>query len=160
MARRGVGLPRLGRARTEAGLSQQALADTVDVHRVTIANIERGSAASLELANDLSAAVGRSLEWLMDEPEKYDRVAQAREALSESLAALEKSACHLADLMDELDGRVRERVAKQGSASFPQSSRFESGSPRPDGDGPAMVGRRGSRPDPSGHLSSATKVPS
>lgn len=113
MARRGVGLPRLGRARAEAGLSQQALADLVGVHRVTIAHIERGDAASLQLAHDLGEALGRSLEWLMDKPEKEDQVSLAREALSDSLNAVAEAADRLSDLMDALDGRVREQVASQ-----------------------------------------------
>lgn len=113
MARRGVGLPRLGRARTEAGLSQQALADLVDAHRVTISHIERGDAASLQLAHDLSEALGRSLEWLMDKPEKDDQVSLAREALSDSLNAVAEAADRLSDLMDALNGTVRDRIDEQ-----------------------------------------------
>lgn len=112
MAKRGVGIckPRLQQARYELGLSQQALADAADVHRVTIANIERGHACSLDLLEKLCDILGRSREWLTGEPEHEDKVALAREALSESLAALEESAGRLADLMDALDGRVREAI--------------------------------------------------
>lgn len=85
----------------------------VGVHRVTIAHIERGDAASLDLAHSLSSALGRSLEWLMDKPEKDDQVSLAREALSDSLNAVAEAADRLSDLMAALDGRVRETVAEQ-----------------------------------------------
>lgn len=115
MAKRGVGIckPRLQQARYELGLSQQQLADDIGIHRVTIANIERGSACSLEVLELLCERLGRSRKWLTGEPEDIDQVSLAREALSDSLAALEQSASRLVDLMDALDGRVRETVAAQ-----------------------------------------------
>ena len=49
----------------------------------------------------------------MGEPEDVDEVALAREALTESLAALEQSAGRLTDLMDALAGRVQDAKPKR-----------------------------------------------
>lgn len=58
------------RLRTEAGLSQSALAERAGLHRTTMSEIERGvSNLSVDLAHRVAQALGMSLSALCAEAE-------------------------------------------------------------------------------------------
>ncbi len=62
-----------GFLRTERGLTQQALADAVNLSRVQVARLESGTRnASLETAKRLATALGQSLA-VFDDTQKEDR---------------------------------------------------------------------------------------
>lgn len=68
-------------------MRQVELADLVGIHRVTMTKIEGGSArVSLDVLERLSAALGRSREWLLGEPEVIDPFELAREKMTSALA--------------------------------------------------------------------------
>lgn len=89
-------------------LSQQALADQVGLNRVSIANIERNAQrVSLDVLERLSAALGRSREHLLGEPEQVDEFELARERLA-SAAAKIADGLEEAGLVLDLVRRARE----------------------------------------------------
>jgi PAS domain S-box-containing protein len=58
---------RIARARKEAGLTQQELADRIGVGRRSIQGYESGEIAAYRHLNRVAAAVGRSRDWLVAE---------------------------------------------------------------------------------------------
>ena len=60
--------------RTAKGLSQEALAESADIHHTHVGLIERGQRnASLDVAYRVARALGRPLSALIGEAEKYRR---------------------------------------------------------------------------------------
>ena len=86
---------RIARARKEAGLTQQELAERVGVTRRSIQGYESGSVAPYRHLDQLGAALGRSPQWLVSEqpepgvtPElKAELRVLVREQLLETLTA-------------------------------------------------------------------------
>lgn len=68
-------------------MRQVELADLCGLHRVTMTKIEGGNArVSLDVLERLSAALGRSREWLLGEPEVIDPFELARERMTSALS--------------------------------------------------------------------------
>lgn len=84
-ALRSDGTPRV--SADDLVMTQGELADLVGVHRVTLNKIEGGSArVSLDLVERLAAALGRTREHLLGEPETIDQFELARERMANALA--------------------------------------------------------------------------
>lgn len=78
-----------GGKRTSEGdpvMKQGELADLCGLHRVTMTKIEGSNArVSLDVLERLAAAVGRSREWLLGEPETIDDFELARAKMNHVL---------------------------------------------------------------------------
>lgn len=73
---------RLREARRESGLTQQQLADLLEVHVRTIENYERGQ-INYRVVGSLAAAVGRRVEWLLHGDQAGEPVPATLEPISE-----------------------------------------------------------------------------
>lgn len=88
VAKARLGLPREG----GRPISQQDLADRLEINRVTLARIEGGVApVSLELLERLSRELGRSREWLLGEPDVIDEFERARALMASSLTSFSEA---------------------------------------------------------------------
>lgn len=117
MSRRGVGIDpaRLGQARTAKRLTQDDLAELVGAHRVTIAKLEgtTGPACSLELLERLSAALGRSREWLMGEPEQVDEFELARNRMASAMSQIADGFEDFTEAVEALQRRAHEAATSE-----------------------------------------------
>lgn len=104
---------RVGRARTELGLTQEQLALAAGVSRLTVNRIENGrTRVSLETVERLAVVLRQSRAWLQGLPETIDPVERARFQVSE---ALEKLAAGFNDLNDALTLEVQ--IAKNAKVA-------------------------------------------
>lgn len=84
-------------------MTQQELADLLDVHRVTLTKIEsRGTNVSLDLLERLSKQLGRSREYLLGEPEVIDDLEVAKARIAVALVKVGDGLGELADLVETL----------------------------------------------------------
>ena len=117
---------RIREARKRKQLRQKDLAARVDVDPQTISNWERGeNSPTFENIEALARALGRSVSYLLDEPEEVVDVPPAFATLSEVAARLEAAADRVAEEAAGL-GKVAERLADLLAAQEEVAVRLES----------------------------------
>lgn len=82
---------RIAKAREEAGLRQEDLAELVGVATRTIQNYEAGSTTAYRKINRISEVTGRSVEWILhgEKQEQPDLAGQGLALVLDRLEALE-----------------------------------------------------------------------
>lgn len=95
---------RIREARLAAGLTQQELADLLEVHKRTVENYERFRVPDYRALNRIARVTNRDIEWFLH-GENHDALDDGlREELAEAVRQLALVAPRLAAVADRLEG--------------------------------------------------------
>jgi transcriptional regulator with XRE-family HTH domain len=85
---------RIREARRAAGLTQEELADLLEVHKRTVENYERIRTPDYAALNRVAAVLGRPVEWFLHgevpDEENVDRISQLEARVEEAVALSQK----------------------------------------------------------------------